>query len=78
MTAVATLIAWGATIWLLIGLVLMPWMLWKGLQRQDALVSQSSWGFRLIMIPSIVLLWPLLLKAPKRPFDDTPHKKVAS
>jgi hypothetical protein len=32
-----------------------------GVQRVDAAAAGSSWGFRLLILPGTVLLWPLLL-----------------
>lgn len=33
-----------------------------GIQRVDPLVKGSSVGFRLIILPGVVALWPLLLR----------------
>lgn len=32
-----------------------------GVQRVDPAAADASWGFRLLILPGTVLLWPLLL-----------------
>ena len=32
-----------------------------GVQRVDPAAAAASWGFRLVILPGTVLLWPLLL-----------------
>lgn len=32
-----------------------------GVQRVDPAAAGASWGFRLVILPGTVLLWPLLL-----------------
>jgi hypothetical protein len=32
-----------------------------GVQRVDPAAADASWGFRLVILPGTVLLWPLLL-----------------
>jgi hypothetical protein len=34
----------------------------RGIYRLDKQARQSSLGFRLIILPGVVALWPLLLK----------------
>ncbi|MBD0298058.1 MAG: hypothetical protein ICV84_23160 [Flavisolibacter sp.] len=34
----------------------------RGLQKIDEDVPGSSWGFRIIIIPGCILLWPVLLR----------------
>ena len=33
----------------------------KGIQRVDSVAEHAPWGFRLIVLPGIAALWPLLL-----------------
>jgi len=81
MMLLATIIAWTMTGWLLVGLVCMPWIILRGLDRIDPAVSGSSRGFRLIMIPSAIAFWPLLLKRAlqrQSPSEErTAHKQAA-
>jgi len=39
----------------------MPFVL-RGVNRIDPVAGQSSRGFRLIILPGVVALWPLLLR----------------
>ena len=34
----------------------------RGVNRIDAVARESSWGFRVAILPGTVALWPLLLK----------------
>jgi hypothetical protein len=34
----------------------------KGINKVDEGAHGSSWGFRVIIIPGLIVLWPLLLK----------------
>ena len=81
MMLLATIIAWTLTGWLLVGLLCVPWIIVRGLDRIDPAVSGSSRGFRLMMIPSAIVFWPLLLtRALKRqsPSEErTAHKEAA-
>lgn len=44
----------------LVGLVFAPFFVLVGAARLDASVRQSSWGFRLLIVPGVVAFWPLL------------------
>lgn len=51
---------------------------WKGLDPSDPDVVGGSWGFRAVVTPGLVALWPLLLRrglsaAP----EDLPHDRAA-
>ncbi|MEO7795655.1 MAG: hypothetical protein ABIV06_12870, partial [Thermoanaerobaculia bacterium] len=34
----------------------------RGIERVDSGAPGSGWGFRLIVLPGVVALWPLLLR----------------
>jgi hypothetical protein len=38
----------------------------RGVSRIDPVAGGSSWGFRLIILPGVVALWPLLLNRWRR------------
>ena len=50
--------------------------------RVDPSVPGSSWGFRLIIIPGVTLLWPLLVirvvRGQRTPTERTAHRVCAA
>lgn len=69
-------------VYLALGLaVAVPFVL-RGVNKIDPVSSGSSWGFRLIILPGVVALWPLLLRrwlsgAPQ-PSERNAHRDTAS
>lgn len=51
-----------AGLYLLSGLFFSIAFVWKGVSRIDESAKDSSWGFRLIIIPGTIIFWPLLLR----------------
>jgi hypothetical protein len=47
-------------IYVLLGVVFAPFFVVRGVARIDPSVQQSSWGFRLLIVPGVIALWPLL------------------
>jgi hypothetical protein len=45
-----------------VGLVFSVAFVFAGVNRVDPVARQSSWGFRLMILPGSVALWPLLLR----------------
>jgi hypothetical protein len=50
----------------------------RGVQRVDPLATGTGWGFRLIILPGVAALWPLLLRrslggAGEPPLPENPH-----
>ncbi|MFT3678909.1 MAG: hypothetical protein QM791_01475 [Ferruginibacter sp.] len=39
----------------------LPFLL-RGMRKIDETTHGATWGFKLIVIPGIIVLWPLLLK----------------
>ncbi|MCB9830834.1 MAG: hypothetical protein H6807_00035 [Planctomycetes bacterium] len=54
-------------LWAGIGLGLAIWFLGPGWRRQASGGREASLGFRLLILPSAVLLWPLLLPRTRKP-----------
>jgi len=53
-----------------------------GVNKIDAAARGSGWGFRLIILPGTIALWPLLLwrwlsGAKTRPEENNPHRTAA-
>jgi hypothetical protein len=44
------------------GLVFAPFFVAFGVGRIDPAARGSTWGFRLMIVPGVVALWPLLLR----------------
>ncbi|MEP7109344.1 MAG: hypothetical protein ABI760_15225 [Ferruginibacter sp.] len=59
---IAQLILTLVLVYLLCGFIfIIPFMI-KGIVKVDEGTRGSSWGFRLVIAPGIIVLWPLLLK----------------
>jgi hypothetical protein len=50
-----------AAAYVAIGLLFAPWFVWRGVGRIDPHAQDATLGFRLIIAPGAVALWPLLL-----------------
>ena len=79
--SLATLLVLAVEGYLLLGLVFaLPFVLFLA-GRIDPNARHSSWGFRLLVIPSICLLWPLLLKrvikGQQPPVECNAHRRRA-
>ena len=57
----ATAIVTTVTVYLAIGAVLAPAIVFWGVRRIDPAAREGTRGFRLLIIPGIAVLWPLLL-----------------
>jgi hypothetical protein len=44
-----------------IGLALLPWWHLRGLRRVDRAAADGPWGFRVLISPGLVALWPWLV-----------------
>ena len=70
--------------YLLLGLLFAVPFLIKGVGKLDPSAKAGTWGFRLLILPGTVLLWPYLawrlLGASARsgnpPLEATPHKRA--
>jgi hypothetical protein len=53
----------------------------RGIERLDSGAHGSSWGFRLIVFPGVVALWPLLLRrwiaGAALPIEANAHRRAA-
>jgi hypothetical protein len=45
-----------------VGLLLLPWWHWHGLRRLDETAANGPRGFRLLISPGLVALWPFMLQ----------------
>lgn len=78
MESAATILAWLITAYLGLGVLMAPWLAFKGINRIDPDAANGSIGFRLIVLPSMVLMWAVLirrvLRAQEAPTERTNHK----
>lgn len=70
-------------LYLLFGILFAAVFIPKGLGKIDPVTSESTWGFRVMIVPGVIGLWPLLahrwmkgVTAP--PVEINPHRKAAS
>ena len=62
-----------------IGAVFATGFLWRGVGRLDPAAAHATWGFRVLVFPGVVMLWPLflvrlLLGASAPPDEWTAHR----
>ena len=53
-----------------------------GVRKIDPHAAHGSWGFKLIIIPGTIFLWPLLARrwwkgVPEPPEENNPHRRAA-
>jgi hypothetical protein len=65
-----------------IGVAVAAWMHAGGLRRVDTTAARGTIGFRILITPGLVLLWPLILKRAIRgvgspPVERGPHRDAA-
>ncbi len=52
----------GLTVYAVVGVVFALLFVTRGVNRMDPVARESTWGFRAMIFPGSVALWPLLLK----------------
>ena len=75
MESLAQILVWSGYAYVAAGLLLLPWWHTRGLARLDAAAGHGGWGFRLLVTPGLVGLWPVLLPAALR---GSGHPKIES
>ncbi|NNF03078.1 MAG: hypothetical protein HKN17_01320 [Rhodothermales bacterium] len=80
MTA-ATILVWVAGAYLAAGAVTAVVALVRGLGRIDPDAREATRGFRLIVFPGLVLLWPVVVRRlrsgeERPPSEQTAHKRM--
>jgi len=78
---IVTLLVWAAGVYLAAGFVTAVFALIRGLGRIDPDAEKATWGFRLIVLPGLVVLWPVLVRRFRSgeqdpPSEETPHKRM--
>jgi hypothetical protein len=57
----ATWLVRAAAVYVAVGVAFSAFLLVRGLRRFDEAAAQGGLGFRLLVLPGMVALWPLLL-----------------
>jgi hypothetical protein len=78
----AQILVWLLSIYALLGIVFAPFFVTLGAGRIDPSVKQSSSGFRLMIVPGVIALWPLLALRWARgvqhpPIERNAHRQAA-
>ncbi len=72
-------VAWG--IYAGIGILFAGLFVTRGVERVDAAAHGASWGFRILILPGVAALWPLLasrwLRGAPPPDERTAHRRAA-
>ena len=67
-------------VWLATGLLVGISFVLIGVRRSDPAAHRGTWGFRLLILPGAVALWPLVLRRWVRgdspPTERTPHRRA--
>ena len=79
--SIAQIIIGTVQVYLVIGLIFaIPFILFL-IQRVDPSAQGSTWGFKLLALPGISLLWPLMLsrliRGRQKPTECTAHRICA-
>ena len=80
-----TVVVWlvrGLTIYALVGVVFALAFVWRGIGRIDSVAAEGTLGFKILVFPGCVALWPLLAArwmsgAQAPPDENNPHRRAA-
>jgi hypothetical protein len=68
-------------VYALIGVLFAPAFVLRGIGKIDPAAKGASWGFRLVVLPGVVALWPLLwrrwLAGSPPPVERNAHRAAA-
>jgi hypothetical protein len=65
------------TVYATLGLLFAVPFVLRGIGRIDAAAQESSWGFRVLVLPGAAALWPLLLRRWLSRRSDVPARPEA-
>jgi hypothetical protein len=77
----AAIIVWAAGLYLAAGLIVAASALVRGLGRIDPDAENATLGFRILVIPGLVLMWPVIIRRIRSgrrepPRENTAHKRM--
>jgi len=61
--------------YIIIGVILLPWWLARGLRRLDTSAGTRPWGFRVLTSPGLVALWSWLLARARNGSGQPPAER---
>ena len=68
-------------VYLLLGMLFAGPFVLRGVGRIDSVAAKGTWGFRLIIVPGVIALWPVLLRRWRRgesaPEERNAHRLAA-
>lgn len=78
----AVWVVYAIYLYVLIGLLLLPWWHLRGLRELDEVAATGPWGFRLLISFGLVALWPAMLRRARRAHGEpvpehNPHRDRA-
>ncbi|MDA8016040.1 MAG: hypothetical protein MPN21_01230 [Thermoanaerobaculia bacterium] len=74
---IATWLARALELYLLAGVLFAVPFAWRGAGRVDPVARDGTWGFRLLILPGTIALWPLLATRWLRGVVNPPQEKNA-
>jgi hypothetical protein len=60
--ALAGIVVGTVGVYLAVGVIFAIPFVIRGVQRIDRVARDASWGFRVLIVPGVTLLWPLLAR----------------
>ena len=70
------------TVYIACGLVFAPFFVWRGVGRIDPAAKGAGIGFRLVILPGVAALWPVMLRrwlgGRQPPAERNAHRDAAS
>ena len=64
-------------VYLALGLVFAIPFTWVGVRKIDSHATHGSWGFRVLVLPGAIALWPLLLRRWVTGVSEPPEEHTA-
>lgn len=79
---IAQIIVWLLGLYALCGVLFAAFFVTRGVMRIDPAAHQTSWGFRVLIVPGVIALWPMLAGRLWRgvqhpPTETNAHRKAA-
>jgi len=78
--SIAQLVVDALGLYLALGLLFAVPFVARGVGKVDPDAAEGSWGFRVMVFPGVVALWPLMLRrwrAGAPPTERSPHRAAA-
>ena len=70
------------TVYIACGLAFAPFFVWRGVGRIDPAARSAGFGFRLLILPGVAALWPVMLRrwlgGRQPPAERNAHRDAAS